>query len=290
MIRIGFLGPKGTFSHEALEIYINKNKNNEYIQCDFQNMSDILIAIDKGEIDEGIVPMENSIEGAVNATMDTLVSKVELFIKGELVINISQNLLLKKGSKIEDVTHIISHPQPIGQCRNYINSRFPRALVRYSFSTTEAAIEVAKGKGDMAAIGSKLGAKEYGLDIFENDIQDGENNVTRFVIVAKEDSKRTGTDKTSIAFSTEDKPGCLYRILDIFNLWDINMTRIESRPSKNRFGEYIFFVDISGHKDDEDLISAITMIKRKCWFFKFLGSYPAHKQEAKVHGLVDKQD
>jgi prephenate dehydratase len=275
MIKIGFLGPKGTFSHEALEIYIDANRDKEFIPCEYLNMKDILYAVDCGEIDESILPIENSIEGAVNATMDLLISKVQLQIKGELIMNISENLLIKKGSDINNISMVLSHSQPIGQCRDYINTKFSKVAVKHTASTTEAAIEVANSKGDKAAIGSRVAARVYSLDIYESDIQDSDNNQTRFVIISKEDFKRTGKDKSSIAFTTEDKPGSLYRILDIFNLWDINMTRIESRPSKNKFGEYIFFVDILGHRDDEDLSNAITMVKRKCSFFKFLGSYPA---------------
>jgi len=140
-------------------------------------------------------------------------------------------------------------------------------------STVEAAMEVAKGDGTLAAIASVAAAKVYGLSVLDTGIQDGDNNMTRFVIVSKTDAERTGNDKTSVVFSTENKPGSLYTVLDIFNLWDINMTRIESRPSKKQLGRYIFFVDIKGHREDQDLKDALTMVKRKTSFFKLLGSY-----------------
>ncbi len=274
MKRIGFLGPKGTFSHEALIEYVGNNK--DFIPCDYSSIPDILIAAHNGEIDEAIVPVENSIEGAINATLDMMAGAGDLLIHSEIIINIRQNLLVRKGMKKEEIKCILSHPQPLGQCREYLNKEFPKAEIKAVYSTAGAAIEVAKGCGDCAAIGSIVSAKEYGLEVLFKNIQDGSNNLTRFVVLAKNDSERTGNDKTSIVFSTLDKPGCLYSILDIFNLWDINMTRIESRPAKDRLGRYIFFVDIKGHRKDEDVRDALTMIRRKTSFYKFLGSYPEY--------------
>lgn len=274
MLKVGFLGPRGTFSHEAMERY---TAGMVYAAYDYNTIPDMLLAIRNGEIDEAVVPIENSLEGAVNVTLDMMAFEVDLKIKAELVVAIRQNLLVKRGTGFKDIKHILSHPQPIGQCRKYISSSFPRAEVKLVYSTAGAAEEVAKGGDGLAAIGSAKAAEVYGLDILAHGIQDSENNLTRFVVIAREDSERTGFDKTSIVFSTEDRPGSLYRVLDIFNLWDINMTRIESRPAKNQLGRYIFFVDIDGHRDDEDLRDALTMVKRKTSFFKFLGSYPQYK-------------
>lgn len=271
MMKIGFLGPRGTFSHEALLVYAT---DMEYEACDYSSIRDLLLAVQNNEINEAIVPIENSIEGAVNATLDILALDVELLIKSELVIPIRENLLVKKGADLSNIRYILSHPQPLGQCRNYINSRFPNAEIRATYSTAGAAEEVAAGSGDSVAIGSCAAAAAYGLEIADKNIQDCENNHTRFVVVSHTDGERTGNDKTSIVFTTEDKPGCLYRVLDIFNLWDINLSKIESRPAKNQLGRYIFFVDISGHREDEDIRDALTMIKRKSSFYKFLGSYP----------------
>lgn len=274
-MKIGFLGPKGTFSQEAMEDYI-KGKDG-YVPQDYSTIADVILAVENGEVEEAIAPIENSLEGAINVTLDMLAADVDLKIKAEVVITINQNLLVKKGTRFEDIKCILSHPQPIGQCRKYINDNFPGAQVKHVYSTAEAAEEVAKGGNDMAAIGSFTSAKVYGLEVLAPKIQDGDNNLTRFVVISKEDSARTGNDKTSIVFSTEDRPGSLYRILDIFNLWDVNMTRIESRPAKNQLGRYIFFVDVMGYKDDENVRDAITMIKRRTSFFKFLGSYPEYR-------------
>lgn len=272
MIRIGFLGPRGTFSQEALYEYLKDRKG--YAECEFNTMSDIITSVENGSIEEAILPIENSIEGAVNITMDMLATEADLKIKAEVVIPVNQNVLVKKGTKISDIKYVLSHPQPIGQCRKYLNSELPHAVVKFLYSTAEAAKEVSEGSGDMAAIGSVTAAKVYGLDILAHGIQDNTNNHTRFVVVSKEEEEKCGESKTSIVFSTEDKPGSLYRILDIFSLWDINMTRIESRPAKNELGKYIFFVDIKGHIEDEDVRDALTMVRRKTSFYKFLGSYP----------------
>jgi len=272
MIKIGFLGPKGTFSQEALCEYLRGRDG--YAECEFNTMSDIITAVENGDIDEAVVPIENSIEGAVNVTMDMLAVEVNLKIRAEVVIPVKQNVLVKKGTKVSDIKFVLSHPQPIGQCRKYLNSDLPHAIVKFLYSTAEAAKEVSEGNGDMAAIGSTTAAKVYGLDILAHGIQDNTNNHTRFVIVSKEEAEKCEKSKTSIVFSTENKPGSLYRILDIFSLWDINMTRIESRPAKNELGKYIFFVDINGHIEDEDVRDALTMVRRKTSFYKFLGSYP----------------
>ena len=270
MIKIGFLGPRGTFSQEALEQYA---ANKEYTPVDFNSIPDILNGVEKGIVDEAVVPVESSLEGSVNATLDMLSGDAGLKIKNEIVINISQNLLVKKGTSKEQIKRIYSHPQPVGQCRQYISRNFPGVEIVLLSSTSASAKEAAKGNF-YAAIASLTAAKVYGLEAVEKDIQDVKESVTRFLIVSKNSAAPTGNDKTSIVFSTEDKPGSLYRVLDIFNLWDINMTRIESRPSRLGLGKYIFFVDIQGHMEDEDVRDALTMVKRKTSFLKLLGSYP----------------
>jgi prephenate dehydratase len=275
MLKIGFLGPKGTFSHEALQQY--ERGREEYLSVDYASIADILMAVENGDIEEAIVPMENSLEGAINVTLDTLASDVDLKIKDELIVSIRQNLLVKKGTKPQDIRSILSHPQPIGQCRKYIAANYPDVQVKAVYSTAGAAEEVAQGSGELGAIGSLAAAQAYGLDILARDIQDGDNNLTRFVVIGREDGQKTGCDKTSIVFSTDNKPGSLYRVLDIFNLWDINMARIESRPAKDRLGTYIFFIDIEGHREDPDVRDALTMVRRKSSFYKFLGSYPKGK-------------
>lgn len=277
MARLGFLGPRGTFSQEAAEGYV-KGKQ-EYACVEYATITDLILAVQTGAIDEAIVPMENSLEGAVNATMDMLVGDSDIMIKAEIVIPIRQNLLIDGQTPVRELKYILSHPQGVGQCRNYIAKHFPEAEIVYVHSTAAAAEAVAKGREQAAAIGAAAAAEVYGLKILASDIQDGNNNMTRFVVLSKGDAVKTGNDRTSIVFSTDDRPGSLYRVLDIFNLWDINLTRIESRPAKNQLGSYIFFVDIEGHREDEDVRDALTMVRKKVSYYKFLGSYPAHRME-----------
>jgi prephenate dehydratase len=271
MKRIGYLGPRGTFSHEAMKKYTGQAP---YISRDYPTIPDIFAAMQDGQLDEVIVPIENSIEGAVNVTMDMMTQENGLWIRAEIVIPVREHLLAKKGTEIPRIRTVLSHPQPLGQCRRFLAENLPDAAIKTTHSTAAAAEEVADGAGDMAAIGSRAAAEVYGLEILREDIQDHDNNFTRFIVLGGSDAERTGNDKTSLIFSTEDKPGSLYRILEIFNLWDINMTRIESRPAKNRLGRYIFFVDVLGHREDDDLRDALTMVKRKTSFLKILGSYP----------------
>lgn len=276
MLRIGYLGPKGTFSHEALKKYTVEMT---HAAVDYPSIPEILLAVQDNIVDEAVVPIENSIEGAVNATMDMIALEVDLLIKAELIISIREHLLVKKGTDTSEIKYVLSHPQPLGQCRRFLAEKLPHAAARAVYSSAAAAEEVAKGTGDCAAIGSLAAAEAYDLDIAQKDIQDNDNNRTRFIIVGRTDAARTGRDRTSIAFSTEDEPGSLYKVLDIFNLWGINLSRIESRPAKNRLGRYIFFVDLIGHREDEDLKDALTMVKKKTSFFKFLGSYPIFSEQ-----------
>lgn len=265
------MGPKGTFSQEAMEKFMGDRVYEAY---PYNNIYEIVAAVENCVVDEAVVPVESSLEGAVTATLDILAGEADIMIKGETAIRISQHLLVKKCTGIKDIECIVSHPQPLGQCRKFLAENLPGAETRLVNSTAGAAREVAGGQGNEAAIASRAAAQVYGLDIAAADIQDGNASYTRFLALSKEHSIRTGNDKTSIVFSTEDKPGSLYRILDIFNLWDINMKRIESRPAKSKLGKYIFFVDIEGHIEDGDVRDALTMIKRKTSFLKFLGSYP----------------
>jgi len=280
---IGFLGPQGTFSHEAALAYIESHAGGydlgkSYKLKELLSIQDALLAVKNDDIDEAIVPIENSLEGAINVTLDVLAKEDGLHIVDELIIPINLNLVAKKGTAANDIKVIISHPQPLGQCRNYLNSAFQATIALEEFSTSKAAQRVAAGDGTYAAITSNIAAKIYGLEILASNVQDAKNNRTRFVIVSKALQKKTGNDRTSIVFSTDNKPGSLYRILDIFSLWDINMTKIESRPAKNVLGQYIFFIDIDGHIEDQDVSDALTMIQRKTSFYRFIGSYPIFSQ------------
>ncbi len=273
-MKVGYLGPRGTFSHQAAEIYA-KGQVAELIP--YNTITELILTLNAKDIDEAVVPIENSIEGAVNTTLDMLAWDVDLYIIREVIIPIEQNLMVRH--KHKNISRIISHPQAIGQCREFLKKHFPDIPIQYTYSTAQAAAQVASSDEDWAAVASRKAAEEYGLKILYPSIQDNNTNVTRFIVLSHEFGEKAGKSKTSIIFSTENKPGSLYRILQILNLWDINMTRIDSRPAKDCLGRYIFFVDIEGHWQDADVRDALTMIKRKTSFFKMLGSYPVEQKE-----------
>lgn len=272
-MKIGYLGPQGTFSEEAALLY--QGKTSSVTLCQYKTITEALEAVNSGEISEAVVPLENSIEGTVNTTLDTLIFDVNLFIKAEIVIPVTEQLMVKPGTR--SFVKVLSHPQPIAQCGKFMRTHYPdKALVSVA-STAEAAKMVAASQGEIAAIATRRAAELYQLEIIEENIQDDTHNATRFVVVTREKPdgiiKYQEMEKTSIVFATNDKPGELYRILDIITIWDLNMTKIESRPKKNELGKYVFFVDVET-KDSEDLENALKMMERKTSFFKFLGSYP----------------
>lgn len=272
MKKIGYLGPRGTFTEEALIKYASNKSNIQEVE--FESIYELLLSVDRGDIHQAVVPIENSLEGAVTTTMDMLAWDVDVKIIEELVIPVRQNLLVNKDSSLIDIDYIVSHQQAIGQCKKFLGNKFPNANIDYSLSTAQAAEEVVKRGRGAAAIGAASLGEIYGLKILFEGIQDEENNMTRFVVVSKEGVSGIGENKISIVFSTENKPGSLYRVLDIFNVWDINLCKIESRPSKKMLGNYIFFVDIEGNDQDIDVQNALMMVKRKTTFYKVLGAYP----------------
>lgn len=232
----------------------------------------VLESVEGGETEFGVVPIENSIEGPVGITVDSLAHDFDLKINKEIVIPISQNLVVNPGVKMEDIEDVYSHSQGIAQCRKFIRQH--NIQPHYSVSTARASKDII-GYKHKAAIANKMAAELYGLEILESNIQDVDNNETRFVVVSKKDHEPTGNDKTSIVFSIyEDKPGGLYNILGIFQRNNINLTKIESRPSKQGLGKYRFFVDFNGHKNDELVQDILSDIREHTYFFKVLGSYP----------------
>lgn len=273
MKKIGFLGPEGTFSHEAALKF--SAKTNDGILMAYSSIPDLMAAVDGGKLEEAIFPIENSLEGGVIPTLDILMEANRVKITGELTHEIHENLLGKKGTKKEDIKLIISHSQPLGQCRRYLYENF-NGVELESVNSTSAAAEAVRGSdGTVASIGSAAAAELYDLEILQPDIQDEDGNITRFIVVGSGDAENRGRCKTSIIFSVGHTPGSLYKVLGILNLWEINMTRIESRPAKGKLGEYVFYVDIDGHMVDPDIAEALQMIRRKTTFYKFLGSYSA---------------
>lgn len=262
---ISFLGPKGTFTHEAANLLSDD-------LVEYCTIPAVMESVQFGQCQFGVVPIENSIEGPVGQTLDSLAHKFDLKIYGEIVIPINHNLLVNPGVKLDEITEVYSHSQALGQCREFLNKY--NLQPHYAISTARAAKSII-GKNNLAAIGNAKAAELYDLEIAASAIQDVDNNETRFVVVSKEDHEVTGNDKTSIIFSIfEDHPGQLYKILGIFNRDKINLTKIESRPSKRGLGKYIFFVDFYGHRKDKVIGKILEELRLNTSFLKVLGSYP----------------
>lgn len=269
-MKIGYLGPEGTFSEQAATEYSSVFDNSYMIK--FPTIYKVIQAVANDEVDYAVVPFENSIEGTVTTTLDALIFEFDLYIKTEIIINIEQNLLIKKGCNVKNINKIISHQQGISQCEKFIRKYYPNAIIETVSSTSEAARVVSISDGDIASISPSRSADVYNLDIAYNSIQDDNKNATRFLVLTKEDTRFKNIDKTSIVFSTKNKPGELYKILDIISIWDLNMTKIESRPQKHELGTYCFFADLESN-NLKDLQDALKMVERKTIFYKNLGSY-----------------
>ncbi|MBQ8942858.1 MAG: prephenate dehydratase [Firmicutes bacterium] len=271
-MKAGYLGPLGTFSHQAaLEVF----KENEIVPYD--TIFQVLMAVEQGELDYGIVPIENSTEGTVNATVDALVFDLNLYIQKLVVLPIRQNLMVKKGTDMSALKTIYSHPHALAQCRHYLYENYEHVPTIAAQSTAAAAKMVAESDENIAAVAPAVSAKVYGLELAAEGIQDSKINFTEFVVVSKKptDQPIASADyKTTICFSTVHEPGSLYKLLDILSIWDVNMSRIVSRPMRNHPNEYIFYVDLEKYDNWKDLQDALTMMKRKTSFFKILGSYP----------------
>lgn len=268
---LAYLGPEGTFSHQAAMEW--SRGNDELIP--FVTISDLIMAVSDGRADRGIVPIENSIDGGINATLDTLAFDADVYITGEYVLHIGQNLLVRHGAKKEDIKVISSISPAIGQCRKIINSDFCGIEINYTNSSAASAKLAEQSDGSIACIGSAAAAKIYGLDILIPDCGDEKNNFTRFIIIEKNKLRTvTDCDKTSFAFALKNEPGSLYEALRLLAEHKINMTKIESRPIKTQLGTYVFFIDIDGNIDNATIYFALDKLRRSTDFFKFLGSYP----------------
>jgi prephenate dehydratase len=273
--RLAFLGPPGTFTEEAALAYA-RTLGAESELAPLPSITAVATAVDSGMADEGIVPIENSLEGSVSETLDLLVhSPNPLAIRSELVLPIDHYLLARPDTKPEQVKVIHAHPQALGQCRSFIERCFPKARIEAALSNA-AAVEEAMKDPAAAAIGPARAAEIYGAQVLARRIQDRNPNLTRFVVLAHEDHPPTGRDKTSIAFAfaTEDRPGLLVGALQEFAARSINLSKIESRPSKEKLGAYIFVVDIDGHRTEPAVAEALSRVQELCSSFRVLGSYP----------------
>ena len=273
MSSVGYLGPRGTFSDEALEASLSSAFDDK---VPYASIPDVLYAVQNGEVDSGLVPIENSIEGSVNVTLDTLAFETDLMIEREVVLPVSHCLVVRPGVTREQIVGIVSHPQPTAQCRGFLSRWFTDVPITATISTADAARVVSESDEPLAAIANRLAAEIYALEVLDCDLEDYPGNTTRFVLVGKDRPERTGKDKTSIAcFIQANRPGSLLEILQEFAGRGINLSKIESRPTKKVLGEYYFFMDIEGHIDDPEVKAAIGSLVVKLRELKLLGSYPA---------------
>lgn len=268
-VKVAFLGPSGSFTEEAARKFFPSEGYAEF--KGYPSIRDLFRAVEEGEADYGVAPIENSIEGSVNETLD-LLFETKLKICGELEHRVRLNLIAKPGLRIEHIKVLISHPQAINQCRSFIGRVLRDVEIREAASTSQA-VKIALESEYTAAIGSELAAKLYGGEIIAKGIEDYRNNYTRFFLLGWEDTPHIEGCKTSIVFSTPHKPGALYKALSVFAEKGINLTKIESRPIKERPWEYLFYVDFEGHREDEVCKQALECLKEKTLFVKILGSY-----------------
>ncbi len=270
MKRYAFLGPAGTFSEEAL--FSLGVEDIEPVPC--ASIEEVFEAVERGLADEGVVPIENSVEGSVNATLDALAFDTQLEIQREIVLDIHHALITAPGADLGGVRTIVSHPQAAGQCRRWLARNLPGRTIVAANSTAEA-VQRCVQDPTVAAVGTRLAAELYGGEVREPAIEDYARNQTRFVVIGRGIRERTGRDKTSLAlFIKRDKPGALLMILSEFAYGDINLTKIQSRPTKRSLGEYMFFVDLEGHVEDPNVRLALDCLRLKLRGVKVLGSYP----------------
>ena len=268
--RISFLGPAGTYSEQAAQIWCG--------ECDLvsvDSIPDVAQAVNDGRSEIGIVPIENSIEGGVTFTLDLLIHDSDLSICGEIVIPINHNLMSKNEINYIDIKTVYSHPQSLGQCRQFLASNLPNANLVASLSNSAAVEEMMNSPLNSAAISSDQAAKIYDAKILQKNVEDRPNNETRFIVLGKNDHPKTGNDKTSLCFEFQgDQPGILSESLTEFASRDINLVKIESRPNKKSLGRYVFLVDIEGHRTDQKVTQSINALSSKVAMIKILGSYP----------------
>jgi prephenate dehydratase len=272
-VRVAYFGPAGTFTEEALLTQPDLAAGD---RTPFAAVPEVLAAVERGDADGGVVPIENMIEGSVSVTLDTLAFDSDLLIQREIDLPVSLNLCVQPGVALADVRTVVSFPHAIAQCRGWLAKKLPGAQARASHSTSDAAREVSKSKRtDMAAICNSLAAELYGLEVLAREVEDHPENETRFVLVGRGVPAPTGHDKTSIVcFQRKDQPGSLLSILQEFAARAINLTKLESRPTKRGLGDYCFFVDCEGHVSDEVVADALRNLVAKQAEVKFLGSYP----------------
>ncbi|MDQ4106807.1 MAG: prephenate dehydratase [Actinomycetota bacterium] len=266
-LKVAYLGPETTFTHEAARRSFGASVDLR----PQKTVADVFARVERGEAQHGVVPVENSMEGAVTHTLDELMNS-PLKICGEVYLPISQNLLSREDS-VQNVQRVCSHPMALAQAATWLRSELPEADLEEVESTGEAARRASREPG-VAAVGSVLAAEAYSLNVLARNIQDARTNATRFIVLGRAWAGKTGRDKTSVVFSVKDRPGVLKDALSAFDAEGINLTRIESRPSRKRAWTYVFFADFQGHPEEERVQRALADLEDHCPYVSLIGAYP----------------
>ena len=264
---VAYLGPEGTFTESAAFKHFGHAIDAQPVD----GIGAVFRRVESGGSDYGVVPIENSTEGVIGHTLDSFASSA-LFICGEIELPI-HHCLLAGGSDLDGIAKIYSHQQSFAQCRGWLDANLPK-VPRETVSSNGEAARRASAEAASAAIAGEIAAADYGLRVLAANIEDEAENTTRFVVIGRRGVGRTGSDKTSVLFSTRDRPGALYELLHALKTRDINMTRIESRPSRRGKWSYLFYVDVEGHAEDANVTAALAELEQQAPFYKFLGSYP----------------
>ena len=270
--RIAYLGPPGTFTEQAAVLFAGENARSEF--APFPSITASAESVAQRQADVAVVPFENSLAGAVGETHDLIIHQLELNICDELVIPIEHCLIVAPDADTSEVRAIYSHPQALGQCQRYLNRRFPNARTEATLSTVQAVARAVELGDHTAAIAPRRAAQLHNAKILEIGIEDDHRNATRFLVLAHEDHEPTGDDKSTILFSTANRPGALLRVLQHFADAGINLTRIESRPARERLGTYLFLIDCDGHRSDTALANALERMEPDLEQLRIIGSYP----------------
>ncbi|MFN0317673.1 MAG: prephenate dehydratase [Burkholderiales bacterium] len=266
-LAVGYLGPRGTFSEEAARKHFGSSAQG--VPC--ASIDEVFRQVEAKQLRYGVVPVENSTEGAIGRTMDLLAtSSVKLC--GEVVLPVHQCLMSKAAGR-DAITRILGHAQSLAQCHEWLNHNFPKAERVAVVSNAEAAQQASQDPA-AASLGSRSAAPLFGLNLLAENIEDQPNNTTRFVVLAEQDSAPSGRDRTSLIMSTRNRPGAMHTLLAPFAQHGVSMTRLESRPSRMGLWEYLFFVDVEGHRQDDKVAAALAQAQDNASFLKILGSYP----------------
>ena len=267
---LAYFGPPGTYTEEAALLY----DASADLQP-FPTIAAVGLAVSSEMTDEGVVPIENSLEGSVTFTLDLLIRESRLSIYKEVILPINHYLMAKPGTRVADVQVVYSHPQSLAQCREFLERCFPNAQQMASLSNSTAVTDMKESDVPAVAIAPRRAAELYGAEIIGRNIQDASNNVTRFAVLSRQDHPPTGNDRTSICFSfDQDVPGLLYQSIGEFATRNINLVKVESRPNRQSLGEYIFLIDCEGHREDQLVGEALEALGRSASMLKVLGSYP----------------